>query len=98
MDARRATGWLPGDQWEEANRVREGDEHPVSSEMGTEVSRGARGLRPILERHRGFEGFQVLTDPDAGEGRDSCVGQVSMMSSYLYEPLVPKTYEVSVRT
>ena len=84
-------------------------------EMGAEVSGVARGLGPILERQRGFKGFQVLTDPDAGEGiivsfwgteaeaeasegEDSYTGQVSMMSSYLYEPLVPNTYEVSVRT
>ena len=75
-------------------------------EMGAEVSGVARGLGPILERQRGFEGFQVLTNPEAGEGLivsfwateadaqasgagDSYVGQVSMMSSYLYEPLVP---------
>jgi heme-degrading monooxygenase HmoA len=83
-------------------------------EMRAEVSSVARGLGPILERQRGFEGFQVLTDPEAGEGiivsfwgteaeaeasetGDSYVGQVSMMSSYLFEPLSPKTYEVSVR-
>ena len=84
-------------------------------EMGAEVSGVARGLGPILERQRGFEGFQVLTDPDEGEGiivsfwgtqaeaeasetGDSYVGQVSMMSSFLQEPLAPKTYEVGVRT
>jgi heme-degrading monooxygenase HmoA len=84
-------------------------------QMRAEVSGVARGLGPILERQRGFESFQVLTDPDEGEGivvsfwateaeaeasetGDPYTGQVSMMSSYLYEPLVPKTYEVSVRT
>jgi heme-degrading monooxygenase HmoA len=84
-------------------------------EMGAEVSGVARGLGPILERQRGFGGFQVLTDPKEGEGiivsfwetradaeaseaGDSYTGQMSMMSSYLYEPLVPKTYEVDVRT
>ncbi len=84
-------------------------------EMGAEVRGVARGLGPILERQRGFEGFQVLTDPEAGEGvivsfwateadarasegGDSYTGQMSMMSSYLYEPLAPKTYEVGVRT
>lgn len=83
--------------------------------MGAEVRGVARGLGQILERQRGFEGFQVLTDPEAGEGiivsfwrteadaeasetGDSYIGQVSMMSSYLYEPLSPKTYEVGVRT
>jgi heme-degrading monooxygenase HmoA len=86
-----------------------------SPEMRAEVSGVARGLGPILERQRGFEGFQVLTDPEEGEGiivsfwgteadavasegDDSYTGQMSMMSSYLYEPLVPKTYEVGVRT
>jgi heme-degrading monooxygenase HmoA len=83
--------------------------------MKAEVSRVARGLGPILGRQRGFEGFQVLADPDEGEGiiasfwatesdaeasetGDPYIGQVSMVSSYLYEPLVPKTYEVGVRT
>ena len=84
-------------------------------EMRAEVTRIARGLGPILKRQRGFEGFQVLTDPDTGEGiivscwgtqadaeaseaGSSYIGQMSMMSSFLHEPLVPKTYEVSVRT
>ena len=84
-------------------------------EVGAEVSGVARGLGPILERQRGFEGFQVLTDPNAGEGiivsfwatvaeaeasetGEPYTGQMNMMSSYLYEPLVPRTYEVSVRT
>ena len=69
----------------------------------------ARGLGPILERQRGFEGFHVLTDTEAGEGiiisfwateadaqaseaGDSYTGQMSMMSSYLYESLAPRTY------
>ena len=82
-------------------------------EMRAEVTRVARGLGPILKRQRGFEGFQVLTDPDTGEGiivsfwgtqadveaseaGSSYIGQMSMMSSFLHEPLVPKTYEVSV--
>ena len=84
-------------------------------EMGPEVSGVARGLGPILGRQRGFEGLQVLTDPDAGEGiivsfwateadaeaseaGDSYTGQMSMMSSFLYETLAPKTYEVEART
>jgi len=84
-------------------------------EMKAEVARVARGLGPILKQQRGFEGFQVLMDPNAGEGiivsiweaevdaeasetGDSYIGQVSMMSSFLYESLAPKTYEVSVHT
>jgi hypothetical protein len=80
-------------------------------EMTAEVSSVAQGLAPILWRQRGFEGFQVLTDANAGEGIIICfweaeaseagasyIGQMSMMSSYLNEPLVPQTYEVSVKT
>ncbi len=80
----------------------------------TEVVRVAQGLAPVLRDQRGFEGLQVLTDPNEGEGiivslweteadaeasqsSSSYIGQMSMMSSFLYEPLVPKTYEVSVR-
>lgn len=82
-------------------------------EMKAEVTSVARGLPPILRRQRGFEGLQVLTDPNSGEGiiislwesetdaeaseaNPSYIGQMSMMSSFLFEPLVPKTYEVSV--
>jgi heme-degrading monooxygenase HmoA len=85
------------------------------SDMKVEVSSVAQGLAPILRRQRGFEGFQVLTDPSTGEGiivslweteadaeaneaTSSYIGQMSMMSSFLREPLVPKTYEVSVKT
>ena len=83
-------------------------------DMKAEVSRVAQGLAPILKQQRGFNGFQVLTDPNAGEGiiisfwdteadaetseaTSSYIGQMSMMSSFLYESLVPKTYEVSVK-
>jgi heme-degrading monooxygenase HmoA len=83
-------------------------------EMGPEVSGVARGLGPILGRQRGFEGLQVLTAPNAGEGiivslweteadaeasetTSSYIGQMSMMSSFLYESLASKTYEVSVK-
>lgn len=82
--------------------------------VGTEVARVARGLAPVLRNRRGFEGLQVLTDPNGGEGiiislwetedaaktseaGSSYINQISMMSSFLYEPLAPKTYEVSVR-
>lgn len=82
--------------------------------MRTEVVHVAQGLAPILRNQRGYEGLQVLTDPNTGEGiivslweteadaeasqsSSSYIGQMSMMSSFLYEPLVPKTYEVSVR-
>ena len=84
-------------------------------EMKAEVSSVAQGLAPILRQQRGFEGLQVLTDPNSGEGiivsfweteadaetseaTSSYIGQMSMMSSFLHEPLVPKTYEVGVKT
>jgi heme-degrading monooxygenase HmoA len=84
-------------------------------DMKAEVSGVAQGLAPILKQQVGFKDFQVLTDPNAGEGiivswweteadaeasetTSSYVGQMSMMSSFLYESLVPKTYEVSVKT
>ncbi len=83
-------------------------------EMTAEVTSVAQGLAPILRRQRGFEGLQMLTDPNAGEGIITCfweteteaeaseatssyIGQMSMMSSFLHEPLVQKTYEVSVK-
>jgi heme-degrading monooxygenase HmoA len=82
--------------------------------MKAEVSRVAQGLAPILNKQRGFKGFQVLTAPNLGEGiivslweteadaeasetTSSYIGQMSMMSSFLYESLAPKTYEVSVK-
>jgi heme-degrading monooxygenase HmoA len=82
--------------------------------MKAEVSRVAQGLAPILKQQQGFEGFQVLTAPNAGEGiivslweteadaeagetTSSYIGQMSMMSSFLYESLASKTYEVNVR-
>ena len=80
--------------------------------MRTEVVRVAQGLAPILRDQRGFEGLQVLTDPNEGiivslweteadaeasQSSSSYIGQMSMMSSFLYEPLLPKTYEVNVR-
>ncbi len=36
--------------------------------VGTELVRVAQGLTPILKKQRGFDGLQVLTDPNAGEG------------------------------
>ncbi len=84
-------------------------------EMRAEVVRVAWGLTPVLRKQRGFNGLQMLTNPNAGEGivislwetedaaraseaGSSYIGQMSMLSSFLYDPLVPKTYEVSVRT
>jgi hypothetical protein len=36
--------------------------------VGTELVRVAQGLTPILKKQRGFDGLQVLTDPNVGEG------------------------------
>jgi heme-degrading monooxygenase HmoA len=83
-------------------------------DMRTEVGRVARGLTSVLREQRGFNGLQVLTDPNTGEGiiislwetedaakaseaGSSYIGQMSMMSSFLYGPLTPKTYEVDIR-
>ena len=83
-------------------------------DMRTEVVRAARGLTSVLREQRGFNGLQVLTDPNTGEGiiislwetedaakasetGSSYIGQMSMMSSFLYGPLTPKTYEVDIR-
>jgi heme-degrading monooxygenase HmoA len=79
-----------------------------------EVVGVARGLVPIMKEQRGFNGLQVMTNPNAGEGvmvsfweteadaeaseaSPSYIGQMSMKSSFLYERLVPKTYEVNVQ-
>jgi heme-degrading monooxygenase HmoA len=37
-------------------------------------------------------------DAEASEATSSYIGQMSMMSSLLYGPLAPRTYEASVRT
>jgi hypothetical protein len=35
-------------------------------------------------------------DAQASETNASYIGQISMMSSFLYEPLAPRTYEANV--
>ncbi len=84
------------------------------SEMRDEVVRFGRGLAPVLRERRGFEGLQLLTDSEAGEGiivsfwateeaaktsevDPSYIGQMSLMSSFLYGPLSSQTYEVGIR-
>jgi heme-degrading monooxygenase HmoA len=84
------------------------------SEMRDEVVRVGRGLTPVLREQRGFEGLQILTDSEAGEGiivsfweteeaaktsevDPSYIGQMSLMSSFLYGLLSPQTYEVGIR-
>ena len=55
----------------------------------------------MLTRRNAGEGMIVSfwkaeADAEASEAGSLYIGQMSMMSSFLYEPLAPKTYEVSV--
>jgi heme-degrading monooxygenase HmoA len=64
--------------------------------------RGFKGLQVLTDPSTG-EGIIVTlweteADAETSEATSSYIGQMSMMSSFLHEPLVPKTYEVSVKT
>jgi heme-degrading monooxygenase HmoA len=64
--------------------------------------RGFEGLQVLTDPSTG-EGIIVTvweteSDAETSEATSSYIGQMSMMSSFLHEPLVPKTYEVSVKT
>ena len=64
--------------------------------------RGFKGLQVLTEPSAG-EGiivslWETEADAEASEATSSYIGQMSMMSSFLYGPLVPRTYEASVRT
>jgi heme-degrading monooxygenase HmoA len=61
---------------------------------------GFEGLHVLTNADTG-EGIVVSlwgteADAAAGEASPSYIGQMSMMSSFLYEPLASETYEVSV--
>lgn len=63
--------------------------------------RGFKGLEVLTDPSVG-EGITVSlweteADAAASEASSSYIGQMSMMSSFLSEPLVPRTYEVGVR-
>jgi heme-degrading monooxygenase HmoA len=63
--------------------------------------RGFEGLQVLTDPSTG-EGIIVTVweteaDAEASETTSSYIGQMSMMSSFLYESLAPKTYEVSVK-
>ena len=63
--------------------------------------RGFRGLQMLTDPRSG-EGviislWEKAADMETIETSASYIGQMSMMSSFLYEPLVPKTYEVDVQ-
>jgi heme-degrading monooxygenase HmoA len=62
---------------------------------------GFKGLQVLTDPGAG-EGmivsfWETEADAEASEESPSYIGQMSMMSSFLYEPLAPKTHEVSVR-
>ena len=81
--------------------------------LRTEVVAVAQGLVSVLQQQRGYNGLNVLTDAEEGEGliisyweteadaeaseaSFSYIGQMSMMSSFLSERLISKTYDASV--
>ena len=64
--------------------------------------RGFKGLQ-VLTDPSGGEGiivsfWETEADVEASEATSSYVAQMSMLSSFLYGSLVPRTYEVGVRT
>jgi heme-degrading monooxygenase HmoA len=63
--------------------------------------RGFEGLQVLTDPSTG-EGiivslWETEADAEASETTSSYIGQMSMMSSFLYESLASKTYEVSVK-
>src|SRR5829696_4200316 len=65
-----------------------------------ERQQGFRGLHILTESDKG-EGILVSfweteADAQASETNASYIGQMSMMSSFLYEALTPQTYEADV--
>ena len=61
------------------------------------------GQRLVMSDPNAGEGIIVTVwkteaDAETSEAPSSYIDQRSMMSSFLHEPLVPKTYEVSVKT
>ena len=64
--------------------------------------RGFKGLQVLTGPNVG-EGiiiclWETEAEAEASEDTSSYIGQMSMLSSFLHKPLVPKTYEVSVKT
>jgi heme-degrading monooxygenase HmoA len=63
--------------------------------------RGFKGLQVLTDPNAG-EGiiasfWETEEAAKASEAGSSYIGQLSMMSSFLHERLVPKTYEVGLR-
>jgi heme-degrading monooxygenase HmoA len=66
-----------------------------------EQQRGFKGFQ-LLTAPNASEGiivslWETEADAEASETTSSYIGQMSMMSSFLYESLASKTYEVSVK-
>jgi heme-degrading monooxygenase HmoA len=63
--------------------------------------RGFKGLQVLTDPNVGesiiISLWETEADAEASEVGSSYIGLMSMMSSFLYDPLVPTTYEVSVR-
>jgi heme-degrading monooxygenase HmoA len=63
--------------------------------------RGYSGLTVLTDPSTGdgiiISFWETAADAEASETSSSYIGQMSMMSSFLYERLVPKTYEANVR-
>lgn len=95
MYARVANLRFPSDVRNEVVRVGSGLTIILRSQ------RGFKGLQVLTDPEAG-EGMIVSLwetegDAEVSEATPSYVGQMSMMSSFLYEPLAPETYEVNVR-
>jgi heme-degrading monooxygenase HmoA len=65
------------------------------------AGRGYRGLEVLTDPEAGagmiVSFWETEADARATEGSPSYIARMSAMSSFLYEALVPKTYEVEVR-
>jgi heme-degrading monooxygenase HmoA len=63
--------------------------------------RGFKGLQVMTDPNAGqgiiVSLWETEADAQASEAGASYIGQMSMMSSFLYESLAPKSYEVGVR-
>jgi quinol monooxygenase YgiN len=63
--------------------------------------RGFNGLQVLTDPSAGEGIFISLWETEdaakTSEGVSAYIGQVSMLSSFLYGPLTPKTYEVDIR-
>ncbi len=63
--------------------------------------RGHRRLNVLTDPSAGVgiivSFWETEADAETAETNASYIGQMSMMSSFLYERLVPKTYEVNVQ-